>query len=97
MGQEQFGLEVSVSNVLDALPSQMRSLFAEIIGGTDANLIAQLEAEEEPTLEERGQVEDILSGEFCRSGLRSDDEPNDRGKLIDDLLGAFLLRWPIDQ
>ena len=28
--------------------------------------------------------------------LQPDDEPTDRGRKIDDLLGAFLMRWPIE-
>jgi hypothetical protein len=46
-------------------------------------------------LAERLAVEDILSAAFTTC-LQEDDEPTRRGRDIDDLLGAFLRRWPID-
>ena len=39
---------------------------------------------------------DILSDEFSRH-LRPDYEPTERGKQIDDLLGWFLLQFPIER
>lgn len=83
-----------MSNVIESLPEGMRALFLEIIGRADVGLLSALEDDDEPTQAQRATVEDILSKEFANS-LRADYEPTARGKVIDDLLGAFLLRWPI--
>lgn len=83
-----------MSNVIESLPEELRALFSEIIGTADAELLSALEDAEEPTQAQRAAVEDILSREFANS-LRADYEPTARGKVVDDLLGAFLLRWPI--
>ena len=88
-------MEKPVSNVLDSLPSEVRALVAEVLGKRDGALLAALRAHEEPTQQERNAVEQILSDEFCRN-LGSSDEPTQRGRDIDDALGVFLLRWPID-
>ena len=84
-----------MSNVFDSLPARFQPLVAEIIGERDQALLAALRATEEPSQAERSAVEEILSNEFCRS-LGADDEPTPRGRDVDDALGAFLLRWPIE-
>jgi hypothetical protein len=33
----------------------------------------------------------MLLDEFCEKGLENDDEPNDYGKSIDDLIGRIVL------
>lgn len=83
-----------MTNVIDSLPSRMRSLFAEVIGARNPDLLAALVNHEEPTSAERVEVEDILANEFDRN-LRGNEEPTDRGIQVDELLGAFLMRWPI--
>jgi hypothetical protein len=88
-------MEKPVSNVLESLPAEFQALIAEIVGEKDGSLLAALRAHDEPSQAERGAVEEILSDEFCRN-LGADDEPTPRGRAIDDALGAFLLRWPID-
>ena len=88
-------MENPVSNVLESLPAKFQALVAEILGERDGSLLAALRARDEPSQAERGAVEEILSDEFCRN-LGPDDEPTPRGRDIDNALGAFLLRWPID-
>jgi hypothetical protein len=88
-------MEELVSNVLDSLPAQYRPLFTEVIGGEDRALLASLSTRDEPSRDERLAVLDILSNEFSRN-LLPDDEPTQRGRDIDDALGAFLLRWPLE-
>jgi hypothetical protein len=88
-------MEKPVSNVLDSLPARFQPLVAEIIAQRDEALLAALRAQQEPSQAERSAVEEILSDEFCRN-LGPDDEPTPRGRDIDDALGAFLLRWPIE-
>lgn len=81
-------------SVVDSLPDAMRELFSEVIGVEDPGLLTALGLTEEASEEQRVRVEGILSKEFTRC-LGQDYEPTDRGKAVDDLLGAFLLRWPI--
>jgi hypothetical protein len=54
-----------------------------------------LRSHEEPSRQERIIVEQILSNEFSYN-LGPDYEPTARGRDIDNALGAFLLRWPIE-
>jgi hypothetical protein len=84
-----------MTSVVGSLPAEMRRLFAEVIGGKDVALLSSLRTHPEPDLAERLAVEDILSAAFTTC-LQEDDEPTSRGRDIDDLLGAFLRRWPID-
>jgi hypothetical protein len=85
-------MEKTVRNPVDTLPAQFRSLFIEIIGAKDADLLASLSSQGEPSQEERPTVEEILSTEFCRN-LQADVEPTERGRDIDNMLGAFLMRY----
>ncbi|MCL4449091.1 MAG: hypothetical protein M1483_00990 [Actinobacteria bacterium] len=83
-----------MSNVIQALPSDMQEIFVETMGAIDPELLLALQATDEPTRAQRMAVLHVLSTEFCRH-LQADNEPTERGKLIDNTLGAFLLRWPI--
>lgn len=83
-----------MSNVVESLPAQLRPLFVEILRTQNPELLAALMRHEEPSRDERAKVENILAGEFSRS-LGSDWEPDARGERVDELLGAFLLRWPL--
>jgi hypothetical protein len=84
-----------VMNVVSSLPDDMQQMFVEIIGVHSSSLMSSLLEHQEPTLAEREAVEEILSNEFVH-WLRPDDEPTDKGRKIDNLLGAFLRRWPIE-
>ena len=84
-----------MKGVVNSLPSAMRSLFTEVIGARDPELLASLMSHDEPSTAERVEVHNILSTEFSRN-LTQDYEPTDRGRQIDDLLGAFLTKWEID-
>lgn len=85
-----------MSTVIDSLPPDSRDLVTEIIGERDPGLLAALRERQEPDLSQRVSVMEILSTEFSHN-LRPDDEPTERGEAIDDLLGAFLLHWPINE
>jgi len=84
-----------MSDVIQALPSDMQEIFVETVGAIDPELLQALRAADEPTRAQRMAVLHVLSTEFCRH-LQPDDEPTERGKLIDNTLGAFLLCWPIE-
>jgi hypothetical protein len=70
-------------------------LFEEVVGARDAELLLALGTTTSASRAQRVAVEEILSSEFSRE-LRDDYEPTDRGREIDNLLGQFLLRWPIE-
>jgi hypothetical protein len=97
MGAEQRRMaDRAGMSVVESLPSHMRALFVEVIGAHDPVLLELLMRHEIPSNDERRAVETILSNEFGGE-LCQDFEPNARGKRVDDILGNFLLRWPIHE
>jgi len=95
MGEKQSRLEGrTMTNVVESLPERMRELFSDVIGAHDPGLLSRLVSHDEPTPNERLAVEDILATEFSNA-LQGDCEPTDRGRRVDEILGAFLLKWPI--
>jgi len=52
---------------------------------TLAPLLAKLKADALSEDERRALI-DVISSEFCASGLGADDEPNERGLLLETLL-----------
>ncbi len=85
-----------MTSVVDSLPAESRAVFAEVVGKADPVLLQTMGNKGQPSTEERESVLRILSAEFSRC-LQPDDEPTERARLVDDTLGAFLLRWPIDR
>lgn len=84
-----------MSSVIDSLPHELEAVFVEVVGAQNEDLLRSLRSRQEPTRQERLDVERILSYEFTRN-LGPDHEPTPRGRDIDNALGAFLLRWPIE-
>jgi hypothetical protein len=85
-----------MSAPLAGIPKQLMPLFHEIVGRVDPGLLESVMSSGNPTLAEREQIEEILADEFARH-LHPDYEPTERGKQIDDLLGKFLLQFPIER
>lgn len=81
---------------LAGIPPDLMPLFEEVIGGVDPGLLQSMLASGSPSLAERELVHDILSDEFSTC-LQDDWEPTERGKRMDDLLGKFLLQFPIER
>jgi hypothetical protein len=81
---------------LAGIPKQLMPLFHELVSKSDPALLTSVLSSGNPTLDERERIEDILSDEFSRH-LRPDYEPTELGKQIDDLLGKFLLQFPIER
>lgn len=79
----------------EQMPEGCRAILNEIIGRRNPDLLAALSVRE-PSREQREAVEDILADAFT-DNLGPGHEPTERGVLIDDTLGAFLLRWPIER
>ena len=84
----------AMTTTVESLPVEMRDLFEEVIGGRDRQLLEELLAAEEPNERQRAAVHEIVTREFS-CNLRADHEPTDRGRQFDNMLGAFLLRWPV--
>ncbi|MEV4734684.1 tetratricopeptide repeat protein [Saccharopolyspora sp. NPDC049426] len=87
--------EASVSDVIGSLTPELQEVFVAVLDEHDNDLLNSLRASSEPSQDEREAVEDILSDAFSEH-IDHDGEPTERGRLIDDALGKFLLRWPID-
>ena len=83
-------------DALTGIPPEQMPLFEEVIGGVDPELLQSVLTSGSPSLAERELVHDILSNEFTAC-LQDDSEPTERGKRIDDLLGKFLLQFPIER
>ena len=81
---------------LPGIPRPLMPLFNEILDREDPDLLDSVLASGDPTLAERERVMDILVHEFM-GNLQPDYEPTERGKQIDDLLGWFLLQFPIER
>lgn len=81
-----------MANVVDSLPAHLQGLFVQVVGAASPDLLDSLRLHTEPTPDEIKAVQDVLSYEFTRC-LKSDDEPTERGRQIDDLIGAFVLAW----
>jgi hypothetical protein len=43
----------------------------------------------ELTDEQRDELREMLTDEFIETGLREDDEPNERGLLLEELIDKF--------
>jgi hypothetical protein len=84
-----------MENVIDSIPTANRELFIEVLASSNPDLLNSLMGHAEPSSEEVRMVQDILSLEFTAC-LEANDEPTDRGKRIDDLIGAFVLKWLIN-
>jgi len=41
------------------------------------------------TVDQRERLREILAAEFVDTGLEADDEPNERGRRIDEIIGRL--------
>jgi hypothetical protein len=82
-------------HVIDSLPPELQEVFVAVLDEYDSDLLNSLRSSSEPGQEEREAVEDLLSDAFSEH-TDDDGELTDRGRLIDHVLGKFLLYWPID-
>lgn len=85
-----------MSTVFDSLPEKFRAVYLDEIGAKDPALLTRLLSTDAPSRTDREAVEEILSDSFTHH-LNDDYSPTESGAMIDDALGAFLLRWPIDR
>lgn len=69
----------------------MEELLMEVLEKRRPDLLRLLPPYRESYLTdlERDEIIDAVTDEFTATGLRSDDEPNERGIRLDDLIGAL--------
>lgn len=79
---------------LDIFEPDHRELFVSVLEARDQELLGSLGDTADPTEDQRRRVLDILSDEFTKHVGPPDWEPDERGKVLDDILGTFLLRFP---
>jgi len=84
-----------MSNVIDSLPEPSRSIFIEVVGKHDPDLLTQLHNSEAPSPKQKEAVEKILLDTFLAE-LGPDDEPTEHGRLANRALATFYETWPND-
>lgn len=82
-------------NVIDSISDEYRPIIVEILGERAPDLLSSLRSRKKPTLEEQELVTDILADAFTEH-FGPGHAPTERGVLIDNALGAFLTRWPVE-
>ncbi len=96
MGNESQWLEAPLTSAIETIPEEYRAIVVAVLGARDAKLLKALQTREVPTRIDRVKVADALSSEFSNH-LGPDYEPTEYGRSVDDALGAFLMRWPIER
>ena len=95
MAEELERLSIPVS-ALDELDTESAHVIREVLAKRSPDLLAGLEASHEPTRETRELVTDVVADEFDEQVSGPDWEPTPWGKRVDDALGWFLHRFPIE-
>ncbi len=77
-----------VLKMRNKLPSQLNLLLEDVVRKQRPDLVRLLDKvrDGDVTDEERCTLMDLISTEFCTSGLGPGDEPNERGFLLEELL-----------
>jgi hypothetical protein len=77
---------------MSRLSPALRSLFDEIVRAHRLELSDSFKTSGPAALDtsERERLIDVISGEFIRTGLQPDDEPNARGLQLEELLDWVL-------
>ena len=75
------------------VPPHLRALLMEVVRKRHPDLAAIVETDVNAvSVDDRLELRESLADELCDTGLRDDDEPNDRGHQIEsliDLLGRL--------
>lgn len=69
----------------------MTELLREVVSKRCPHLVSSLASLEdiEITDSQRDELWDAVAGEFAETGLKGDDEPNERGLMLEDLIGRL--------
>lgn len=84
-----------MSNVVESIPEEFRTVFVDVLGEHDAALLAALRTQHEPTADQREAVDDIFSDEIVRE-LGPGHVPTERGHRVKRAIEEFWHRWPND-
>jgi len=73
---------------MSSLKDRQLQLLTEVLAKRRPDLVALAERTplEDLTKDQLWDIEMAISSEFCATGLREDDEPNERGLLLNSLL-----------
>jgi hypothetical protein len=75
------------------LSPKMEELLTEVISKRRPDLISLLASPQDTELSDSqiDELREAVADEFCETGLREDDEPNERGLLLEDIIGRIRL------
>jgi hypothetical protein len=82
-----------VSNALDAVPAEARAVIVDELTHRDPALLADLRDTQEPTTEQRDEVERLLASAVINS-MGTDWTPNEHGLAVERAVKTFLEVWP---
>ena len=79
------------SSVTVSLPESLSSLLREVLERRAPELLTAIQGRSQVVINEhqKGVLQELLGDEFCETGLRGDDEPNQRGLDLEKLIDAF--------
>lgn len=85
-----------MNNVIDSVPQEHRETFVQVLQQHNSVLLNALRAQEAPTIDQADDVTDVFARAFIVNVGPDEDHPTERAVQIDDALGAFLKRWPVE-
>lgn len=70
------------------IPERLQGLLREVMGRYCPGMLPGLSANGELSIdsEQREPLRNSLAGELCATGLTANDEPNDRGYALEELI-----------
>jgi hypothetical protein len=83
-----------VSNVLDAVQPPHRAVIEDELGHRDPALLDTLRGADKPTNDQSDALMNVMIDAMCEHHGPG-HIPDERGKAIDNAIGAYLLAWPI--
>jgi hypothetical protein len=89
-------MEEPVSNVLDAISPEPRSVIEDELAHRNPALLAELRGAQEPTTDQCEAVEDVLAVALT-DNFGPTQAPNVRGSTIERAIDAFFEAWPINR
>jgi hypothetical protein len=85
-------------SAVEQLPDDVADTVRLVLGRRAPDLLRALEATDDPATNLRQQVKIVLAKEFVsKDGLQSDHEPTAYGRRVDDAIGAFVMRFPVER
>jgi hypothetical protein len=88
-------MEESVSNVLDAIPDDVRVLIVEELERRNPALLVELRASEKPTNDQSDGVVLGVLAPALRENFGPGHMPNEYGLAVERAIDAYLEAWPI--